>query len=219
MNFLKGLLMPCLFVLQACHFLHSGVPSDDLNAVQGDAAVDFELVMKEVIQPRCLECHSAGASASFLPLENYAQVKQSAAAIKAAIADDSMPKNRAPLTLKEKQIINSWVDAGAPETVVSMPTPQPTAPSVPPEESPSLPARDWLTVKTLVLDPACLRCHSAPANRAGINVETYQNVLKDIGLIEAVILDGSMPLRGSLSPEQKALILEWIDNGAPEFAR
>lgn len=85
------------------------------------------------------------------------------------------------------------------------------------QEAPEEPAKDWLTVKTLVFDPACIRCHSAPVNRAGVNVETYQNVVKNLNRIDAAIKSGFMPLGGSLTALQKKLILEWIEAGAPEF--
>lgn len=223
MKFLKGLVIICLLVLQACQYKNSKegeVSPGQGNAGQGDAVNDFAFVKKEVIEPRCLECHSS--SGTLIVLETYAQVFVKRAAIRNAVLTDSMPKNRSPLTANQKQILISWIDAGAPETIVAKPEPPPSLPPPAdplPEPDPVEPAKDWLTVRTLVLEPACFRCHSAPTNRAGVNVETYQNVIANLNRIEQAIQDGSMPLRGSLSAEQKKLILDWIQDGAPEFAR
>lgn len=232
MNFLKGLLLTCLILLQACHYKNlKGGDAGDLNSGLGAEQIDFAFVMKEVIAPKCLECHRAGGTASFLPFEIYAQIKPHGADIKDSVSDDYMPKNRAALTAAQKQILNSWIDAGLPETISAEPAPKPEVPPVvtepnptptpvPPIEPPAPlpPARDWLTVRSLVLEPACLRCHSAPANRAGVNLETYQNTFSNIAAIDTVVRDGSMPIRGTLTQEQKDLILEWIQAGAPEFA-
>ena len=233
MNFLKGLLLICLILLQACHYKNlKGGNADEDNAGLSAEQIDFAFVMKEVIGPKCLECHRAGGMASFLPLENYPQVKANGADVKASIVDDYMPKNRTALTTAQKQILNSWIDAGMPETISAEPSPKPEVPPVvsepsptptpaPPTEPPAAPlppSRDWLTVRSLVLEPACLRCHSAPANRAGVNLETYQNTLSNIAAVDAAIRDGSMPIRGSLTQEQKDFILDWIQLGAPEFA-
>jgi uncharacterized membrane protein len=224
MNFLKGLLITCLIFLQACHYkILKDTQVEPTNGSQAAAQIDFAFVMQEVIGPKCLECHSSGSG--LLNLETYASVAANKDLIKDAIADDYMPKRRAPLTPAQKQILNSWIDAGAPETVSIDPAPKPQPEPLPEEPVPPTPVptpvepnKDWLTVKTLVIDPACLRCHSSPANRGNINLETYQNTLADISLVQQAIENGSMPARGTLTPEQKKLILDWIQIGAPEFA-
>lgn len=213
------------FLLSACHYKinkESGVGlGDGGNVTAGQ--VSFATVMSEVIAPKCLECHSsAGGNRGGVNLETYAAVKAEVTAIRATIANDSMPLNRAPLTANQKALLNKWIDAGAPETVAATPPPSdggaPVEPA-PEPEPPAGPALDWLTVRTLVIEPKCLNCHSAPTNRGGVNLETYQNVLSNINDVDATIRDGSMPRRTTLSAEQKKLILDWIAVGAPEFAK
>lgn len=217
MKILNVLLWSCLLVLQACHYKNlkvSNVGGD--NAGLAAEAIDFSFVMKEVIGPKCLECHSgAGGNAGGLNLETYASVFASRAAVLDSVSDDYMPKRRAPLTARQKEILQLWIAANAPEHS----KPGASEPPPPDVEEPLSPSRDWLAVRTLVLEPACLRCHSAPANRGGVNLETYQNVVSNISAIDQVIRDGSMPIRSTLSAEQKELILEWIQKGAPEFAQ
>lgn len=230
MNFLKGLLILCLLVLQACHYKNLKEEGDDNRTGLGIAPIDFAFVMKEVIQPRCLECHAPGGSASFLPLQTYLQVSALGADIQATIADDSMPKNRAPLTANQKEILNSWINAGMPETISAIPVPTPTPTPTPspadPDPLPPEPALDWLTVKTLVIDQSCMDCHAAPKNRGGVNLETYQNTFSHLSLVDEQIRSGSMPIgrnpttgeKNKITDEQKKLILDWIRVGAPEFA-
>ena len=238
MNFLKGVLvLACLFFLQACNYKNLKSQDDAPNTQQSVSAADFAFVMQEVLGPKCLQCHSG--SSSFGVLETYPQVFAYKNMIKSYVATDFMPFRRAPLTASEKQILNSWIDAGAPEFITASSTPAPPVrvgppqpePSpvrsepgpIPPVEEPSPiepvePAKDWLTVKTLVIDPACLRCHSAPRNRGDTNLETYQNTLKKLARVKDEIETDSMPLGGTLTAEQKKLILDWIQDGAPEFA-
>ncbi|KYG70704.1 hypothetical protein AZI85_01875 [Bdellovibrio bacteriovorus] len=224
MKFSYLLLIISMFsVFSGCHYKISkdSAVVDDGNV--GAGQVDFAIVMSEVIAPKCLECHSsAGGNRGGVNLETYANVKAEIAAIQSTVANNSMPLNRQPLSARQKALLNKWIEAGAPETVtenppVQAPTPAPP-PDMPPEEvvGPSL---DWLTVRTLVVEPKCLNCHSAPTNRGGVNLETYQNVLSNIADVDATIRDGSMPRRTTLTPEQKKLILDWIAAGAPEFSQ
>jgi uncharacterized membrane protein len=238
MKFLKSvIILWTLFALLGCHYKimkESGesAPNGELAA----ETLDFAVIKNEVIQPRCLECHSPGGAADFIPLVTYNDVKANLADIKADIADDSMPKNRAPLTARQKQLVNSWIDAGAPETVTANPVPKPeppAGPTPPPAETQPTPeppaqvALDWLSVQTLVINKACMDCHAAPKNRGDVNLETYQNTFINLALVEQQIRGGTMPIgkdpvtgeKRKLTDEQKKLILDWIQAGAPEFAK
>lgn len=71
-------------------------------------------------------------------------------------------------------------------------------------------------IRTQILQANCLKCHSAAGgNKAGVNLETYETVLRNLSSVEAVVADGSMPPRGPLSQELQALFLRWIQLGAP----
>ncbi len=76
---------------------------------------------------------------------------------------------------------------------------------------------DYATVKTKVLDAACVRCHSGANPRGGVRLETYQQVFEIRDSLRVQVDTGAMPPRApGLSPEQKALVLAWVDSGAPE---
>ncbi len=76
---------------------------------------------------------------------------------------------------------------------------------------------DFATVKSKVLDAACVRCHSGANPRGGVRLETYQQVFEIRDSLRAQVDTGAMPPRPpGLSPEQKALVLAWVDSGAPQ---
>jgi uncharacterized membrane protein len=181
----------------------------------GQSIPGFSTIQSQILAPKCYECHSnSGGNRAGINLETYQKVKSLAQAIQNSVASDFMPLNRSPLTTAQKQILAQWVAAGAPENpVLDSPTP-PDAEAPTPE-----PSLDWATVNTLVIEPSCLGCHTSPANKGGVNLETYRNALDEIRDIEDAVRTDFMPLRGSLSPEQKKLILNWIAAGAPEFSK
>lgn len=76
---------------------------------------------------------------------------------------------------------------------------------------------DFATVKSKVLDAACVRCHSGANPRGGVRLETYQQVFEIRDSLRVQVETGAMPPRPpGLSPEQKALVLAWVDSGAPQ---
>jgi mono/diheme cytochrome c family protein len=76
---------------------------------------------------------------------------------------------------------------------------------------------DFATVKSKVLDSACVRCHSGANPRGGVRLETYQQVFEIRDSLRVQVDTGAMPPRPpGLSPEQKSLVLAWVDSGAPE---
>lgn len=76
---------------------------------------------------------------------------------------------------------------------------------------------DFATVKSQVLDPACIRCHSGATPRGGIRLETFEQVFALKDSLRVQVETGAMPPRPpGLSPDQKALVLAWVDSGAPE---
>lgn len=68
-----------------------------------------------------------------------------------------------------------------------------------------------------ILSVSCFRCHSeAGGNRAGVNLETYENVLAHREGLQMHIEAGTMPpirpLR--LTDDQQTLVLNWLNQGA-----
>jgi uncharacterized membrane protein len=76
---------------------------------------------------------------------------------------------------------------------------------------------DFQTVKTKVIDAACIRCHSGAAPKGGVRLETYADVFSQAANVRLQVESGAMPPRPpGLSVEQKSLLFAWVDSGAPE---
>lgn len=107
-----------------------------------------------------------------------------------------------------------------PPVVVQPPTQPPVQP--PPVEPPVVPPAQekiyFAQVFEKVIKTNCFNCHAAPANRGGVNLETYANVFASRHEIKFEVENGTMPTkRGTpLTDEQKKMIISWIEQGAPE---
>ena len=79
---------------------------------------------------------------------------------------------------------------------------------------------DFQTVKSQVFDSACVKCHGPQLAKAGLRLDQYDSAFAHLAEIKSEIEGGTMPPpppRGSiLSPEQKAMLLAWVDSGGPE---
>ena len=232
-------LVLCLAIGLGCQYKYEKTPAGgggDSGDVAGDGnnnsgssvTPGFADVRSQILAPKCLECHSsAGGNRGGINLETYANAKRMGNALVSSVANDFMPLNRTPLTAAEKRLLTQWVQAGAPENpVAASPAPGPgqgPAPAPAPDLDPSNPEEmdpslDWATVSGLVIEPSCVGCHSNPSNKGGVNLETYRNTLRDLEDVKEAVEKDEMPLRSSLTAQQKKLILDWIAAGAPEFS-
>ena len=89
----------------------------------GGAPLDCSMVPKSysvnvdpIIQSTCnaAGCHNTGSTNGPGPLTNYSQVFNARTAIRAAIANGTMPKN-STLTTDQRNSIICWIDSGAPQ--------------------------------------------------------------------------------------------------------
>lgn len=87
------------------------------------------------------------------------------------------------------------------------------------EQNPSA-VVDYETVRAQVFASACLKCHGEQVARASLRLDTYAATFPNIAKIRSEVESGNMPPpppRGAiLGVEQKAMLLAWIDSGAPE---
>ncbi|CAN5622940.1 hypothetical protein BH10BDE1_BH10BDE1_09460 [soil metagenome] len=68
---------------------------------------------------------------------------------------------------------------------------------------------DFASVQKQIFVTSCNECHAQYAN--------YQSVAREIAQIRTSVLSNRMPRRGPpLSDDLKSLLVQWIDNGAPE---
>jgi len=187
----------------------------------------YQTVANEIIAPKCLVCHANNSgNAGGINLESFAKVSSELGLISSALTSGSMPKNGITLSAKEKEVFLAWIDAGGPlDAVTSANTPV-IAPTTNPIPTPITPPPivkvdpqkiDYQMVSSKVIGPRCISCHSDQGgNRAGINLETYENVFNERSGIKKQISNGTMPTGRPLTSTQKQMILTWLNNGAPE---
>ena len=200
-----------------------------LSTVPTGSIPSYQTITAGILVPKCLSCHSSGGgNAGGVNLETYASVSGHLAAVSSSITSGSMPKNSAPLTTREKEILLSWIDAGGPlnaiypsvsstPVVVATPPATTSTPSI--EVMPDVNKIDYKMVSDRVIGLRCISCHSnSGGNRAGINLETYESVFNERNGIKSTISNGSMPqpTNRPLSAIQKQIILTWLSKGAPE---
>jgi hypothetical protein len=59
-------------------------------------------------------------------------------------------------------------------------------------------------------------CHGSGSSRGPGELITYEQIFHAKNTIRTSVRSGSMPQNGSLSAAEKATIICWIDNGAPQ---
>ena len=218
-----------LLVLAGCNYtIQKPVASDSgaqaIETLPTGTIPGYQTVNKGIIGPKCLECHSnAGGNGGGVNLETYNNVKSDLVDIRSEVTSGRMPKNRAPLTAKEKEVLLAWLDAGGsldgatttPTTNKPTPTPTPEPGDVMPDPD----KIDFQLVNTKVITPRCVGCHSDKGgNKGDVNLETYDNIYSQIDTIKDEVESGSMPRPKNkpLTDFQKKLFLTWIEKGAPK---
>ncbi|MDD4973286.1 MAG: hypothetical protein PHY93_03000 [Bacteriovorax sp.] len=189
--------------------------SQSIEKLPPGTIAGYQIIAAGIIAPKCLECHSNGSgNAGGVNLESYSKVSGYLAAIRGEIAAGSMPKNRSPLSTKEKEIFLSWIDAGGPRESSTLP---PT-PSTPPDVMPDPDKIEYQMVSSRVIELRCIGCHSDKGgNMGGVNLETYENVFDQRHAIRDAVSSGNMPLATRpLTNVQKQILLIWLEKGAPE---
>lgn len=68
-------------------------------------------------------------------------------------------------------------------------------------------------ISSRILQPKCTSCHGTSGN---VNLETYDAVRSHLaGIKKSVFIERTMPKRGALTLEEKRLLWNWIELGAP----
>lgn len=115
------------------------VKPDDTNSTP--TKLDFAAIKSKIFGPKCLSCHSdKTGNKGGINLETYEKVKPIVDDILAEVKNNTMPKQSAPLSAADKNILEKWIKEGALEVAnsdskndnsSSTPTPAPTPPPPP----------------------------------------------------------------------------------------
>jgi hypothetical protein len=169
-----------------------------------------------LFEATCAACHST-ADLTGLALDSYANALAGGKNGPVIVPGDSANSilytlqsaggHPGTFTPEDLAIVQEWIDAGAPESVGA-----PAGPT-------------WDDVAP-VIQEKCGTCHSTP-DLTGLAMDTYANILAGgkngpviipgdsaNSILSAVQVAGGHP--GMLTPEELALVQEWIDAGAVE---
>lgn len=173
------------------------------------SSLGFPEVQAAILGPKCAQCHGW--------VGNYERVIENLDEILARTRSRDPnfmmpPPNAAPLSATDRANLEAWIAKGAPRVGEGEPpsTPPP-APPLPPGLSPDL---TFANLRDSVLIPKCARCHSEMVNN-------YDSLVSDLLEIESRVrstsFDQMPPLRAAqLTEEEKNLLLDWIEAGAPK---
>jgi len=151
-------------------FAASGLVKEDIT---------FDQIKSEILNPRCTTCHSKYGT--------YENVRDNIQSISAMIKADFMPKD-GPLSLEEKELFFSWVDAGMPESLVNkdQASLNDTVRVVPLTQEERL---TFQNLKDKVFQPYCMQCHG--------NFDQYDIVKSKIDNIVNFVRQDIMPMGGN----------------------
>lgn len=201
---------------------------------------NFKWISKNIFQPRCVVCHNLQKPRGKVDLSSYQGLMSSPgkdgkkpialdnplkSTVLIEIDEQKMPPDIKKLNAEETKALHDWLLAGAPNSMPSpMPTPTPSpAPPTPPE-----PTYGWLSKN--LFSRRCGSCHGIPFTVANVDFTSYATLMNSEGkLLRAVmpgeptqsgiyqeVIKGHMPPpRKLVTADERAVILEWIQAGAP----
>ncbi len=220
-----------LLILVSCNYRVQEYFSDknarSLNPDNSSAELlSYQIILDKVMAKNCLNCHSvSGGNRGGLNLEGYANTLKNLNLIREEIISKDMPKSPgAPLSSEQIELITKWIDVGAnefavaEEPVLNQPTPGPPVVIQPPISDPPAPEPVLLNFETVmkkVIEPKCLKCHGADS-ATNVVLINYSDLTTFAENIKIAVTSGDMPRRDKLLPEQKKLILNWIQAGLPK---
>lgn len=214
----QGSVIPPGLKAYVMNWLQSGAPLTAQPAAAGscqqgepvselcNVPPDFATVQRDVLKPRCFQCHSGDAKkGAGIILSSYSTVLSRIGAVQTSIEIRTMPPDGG-LKTYERNLMLRWIEAGAPDTV-SPPPKSANCPDLFPTPA------TYATVRKAVFQRKCESCHG---KKGGVNLETYENVMANLSMVRSEIESDSMPKEVPLSEKEKRYVLNWIRAGAPK---
>ncbi len=197
-------------LLAGCNYNHTKGDAPSMTG-SGSAGVntlslDFLSVQNSVLSGRCLTCHSSAAgNQGGLNLDSYQQVRATLNKIYYRVIEKKdMPPTA--LTTAQFDLLKAWIEAGAPQKNTGRSSGVISGPI------------NWDVIKKQVLATSCLDCHSGANPDGQLNLESIENVRKNInGIFESTIVKQTMPLEPypAMSDSAKQALMKWISQGMP----
>ena len=219
-------------------------------------------LLKQTSLSTCLNCHSGKIKPNLSSVDGLQKNKSKLLDEVTKDKMPPVKKGYSPLSKCSKAILKLWLDQGSPETTdikvgsiddckstdnkedsTAPVTPEkpPTTPLEPPVITPEPPAAvtpillmplNYQTLKTQILEPKCLKCHSEKENKEDENIlfTSYKaltaasewNAPAEKSVVYDEISDesdGMPPAEDStprLTPDEIEFVKKWIDAGKPE---
>ncbi len=219
-----------LLVITSLAFLYQNcalVKNAGTTSANSDSAASLSSTLEQkamgVLAAKCMGCHNAKNPQGYLDVTNlnsmlyYRQVvpgEPQLSNIFYEITQGLMPPDQnSALSQSDIAILSDWITNGFKDG-----TPTVTAPSGPPLTA------TYSSIKSQIFVVSCNGCHSGANAKAGVSLDSYDNVMKTVTagnsaasvLYKAIIGDGVtlMPPGGGMSAKQKSAIKDWIDTGA-----
>ncbi len=208
-----------LFLFSACSLepRHSPSQFENTSSESFKATIFFDEIKEKIINPHCLICHSN--------YSNYQTVKFHLPAIINSVASKRMPLNAPPLPEDLLDLLEAWLDEGAPleknEPDESQDIIQPLNPT-------------WDSLSLYVFEPKCFVCHNPKGEAPWVDFSNRSTMIKT--LIEHInfsqpensnlihrLKDSEEPMPPlppfsnlpQLTEDEINVVVEWINRGLP----
>ncbi len=204
-----------LLALSGCNYNVTRGNSEENADIEKTGAedIDFATVTRLVLQPKCLSCHSAATgSQGGVNLDNYDSVRARLSRIAYRTLEiKDMPPGR-PLSDGLSQVLRTWIDAGAPESLIG-------PSSIQADPTLNQGTNNWAKVRDKIFAKKCFDCHSGDASAGALDLNSLQVAReKAASIFDRVIVRQDMPMAPypALVPRERQVLLKWFDSGMPE---
>lgn len=228
-----------LFLLLAACGRPSRMPTADGLELQSSQSLSFESLNSAIFATKCAACHANFSTYSGM-MSSGAIVGKSPeqSPLYQKVASGQMPKGGPPLSDAEVQAIYEWISAGAPQSVAgevpgtgtlpgTQPPPATGGGSPAPGTGSGEPSPTFAWIQANILNTRCVICHRGATAPGGYDLSSYEGVLAGGRIVAGNpassemfqrVDTNSMPPGNPLTAEQKAIISQWIQNGAKNDA-
>jgi len=207
-------------------------PLQDYDAgLDLNTCLSYQTAIKPVLERHCTGCHAStltGSARNGAPatvnLDSYAGLLASVDRVQLRIVAGSMPPGGG-IPQGERSLLVSWVNAGKTELCASQDA---AATDLGPSDAagndrtpPS--CVDYGQVMKPIIDNRCTGCHASTRTGtarngapAGVDFDTYAGAMVNIAHATYHVIGGQMPPGGGLPENERALWVQWVEQGTLE---